>query len=323
MAETEFPLGPEIAIDQGTDFVPTELQEGPGLLKTLAPIAGGLALGGLPGLLIAAFGASGAIGGAESRSRENAFTELANLAEQSPAEALQNPEVLTQLGAQMMLDPSTAAQGQAFLQRAQQITGAQNAEVQRVATGEEGLRNELQTTFNFGELDRVGATFETAKLLFEEGSPTANTQLARLLEKMIDPTGVVRESDFINIVGASPWAERLEQALRAGKVPKALVPDLMRAIALVAKAKQTQFNTSTAPRFRDLALANDLNPANVVFDPLQGAGIDEMLQRIPIASDAVPGESSFGGLNPQGSLADRALQNVLSLGQGIPNPRGQ
>ncbi len=321
MAETEFPISPlEIGIDQGTDFEPTPEREGPGLLKTLAPIAGGLALGGIPGLLLAAFGGAGAIGGAQSRSRENAFTQLSNEAELSPEQALQEPRILEAFASQMMTDPATVQQGQVFFQRAQQIRQGQAAEVQRVQQGETGLRSELESTFNFGELNNLATTFSTAKAFFEEGSPTAHTQLARLLEKMIDPSGVVRESDFVNIVGASPWAQRLEQQLRAGKVPASLVPDLMRAISLVAQAKSRQFNNSTAPRFRDLALANNLNPANVVFDPMQGLGVDEMLAQIPIDNNAEPGSFNTG-INPQGSLADRALQSVLSLGQGIPNPR--
>ena len=323
MAETEFPLGPEIGIDQGTDFVPTPEREGPGLLRTLALPAAGLALGGLPGILLAAFGAAGAAGSAEGRGRENAFTQLANEAELSPEQAMQEPRILEAFASQMITDPATAQQGTVFFQRAQQIRQGRAAEVQRVQQGEEGLRGELESTFNFGELDGLATTFSTALSFFEEGSPTAHTQLARLLEKMIDPTGTVRESDFINIVGASPWARRMEQHLLAGKVPASLVPDLMRAIALVAQAKQRQFNNSTAPRFRDLSLANNLNPANVVFDPMQGLGVEEILQRIPIGDNDVPGAFNTG-VNPEGSLADRALQSVLNLGQGAPaNPRAR
>ena len=311
MAETEFPLGPEIGIDQGTDFVPTDLEQGPGLLKTLAPIAGGLALGGVPGLLLAAFGASGAIGGAESRSRQNAFTELANLAEQSPQEALNNPAVLNQLASQMMLDPSTAAQGQAFFQRAQQIEGAQAAEFKRVTEGEKALRGELESTFAFDELVGTGEQYRIAQSLFEENTPTATTQLARVLEKMIDPTGVVRPGDFELILSAVGASDRMmdfwRKFLEGGEIPPSLRPDLMRTIALVAQSRRAQFAQSTVPRFRDLALGNQLRPSQIFFDPLANLGIDEFLAGTAKSVQPAGAEESgfglrdlFGGAPPTG-----------------------
>ena len=303
MAETEFPISPlEIGIDQGTDFEPTPEREGPGLLKTLAPIAGGLALGGIPGLLLAAFGGAGAIGGAQSRSRENAFTQLSNEAELSPEQALQEPRILEAFASQMMTDPATAQQGQVFFQRAQQIRTQRTAELERVRTGEESLRGELEGTFGFDELVRTGEQYRIALGLFEENTPTATTQLARVLEKTIDPTGVVRPSDFELILSGVGASDRIKDAFRrfqeGGEIPPSLRPDLMRTIALVAQARRAAFNESTVPRFRDLALGNNLRPSQIFFDPLEALGIDEFLAGTPKSVDprTDPGGTAGFGL---------------------------
>lgn len=299
MAEAEFPLGPEIGIDQGTDFVPTPEREGPGLLKTLAPIAGGLALGGIPGLLLAAFGGAGAIGSSQARGRENAFTQLSNQAELSPEEALQEPRILEAFASQMMTDPATAQQGQVFFQRAQQIRTQRTGELERVRTGEADLRGELEGTFAFDELARTGEQYRIALSLFEENTPTATTQLARVLEKTIDPTGVVRPSDFELILQGVGASDRIMDAFRrfqeGGDIPPSLRPDLMRTIALVAQSRRAAFNESTVPRFRDLALGNGLRPSQVFFDPLEGLGIDEFLTNTPKSiTPEAPGAAGFG-----------------------------
>ena len=316
MAETEFPLSPlEIQIDRGTDFQPAEVQKPKGVLRSLAPLALGL-LGPI-GLIAGGVGAAANIGGRQRDIVSEAFTEAANRGQVGAQEALSNPQVLMSAGTRLLSSPNTAAQGQAMIDQAQNLINNQNTETQRRFQGESVLNKRLQTNFQFGRLNDIAENYRTALALFEEGSPTANTQLARILEKMIDPTGVVRPGDFTNIVGASPIAEQFEQMFRAGKVPQALVPDLMRAIALVAKAKQTQFRGSILPKFRELAIVNNLNPDNVVFDPMEDLGLDQMLATLQ-GSTAGPQQAAPAPLED----INRIVQDPLAR-PFTGNPRGR
>jgi hypothetical protein len=227
---------------------------------------------------------------------------------------MNNPEVLNALGSQLMLDPSTAAQGQAFFARAQQIQGAQTAEFKRLTEGEAALRGELEGTFAFDELTRTGEQYRIALSLFEENTPTSTTQLARVLEKMIDPTGVVRPGDFELILSAVGVSDRMKDTFRkfqeGGEIPPSLRPDLMRTIALVAQSRREQFGQSTVPRFRDLALGNELRPSQIFFDPLEGLGIEQFL-------------AGTAKSVPTGGLSDEAEFSLRDLFGGAPPTGGQ
>jgi len=297
MAETAFPIGPEITIDQGSQFQPQEVKKPQSRLRALAP------------LLLGLLGPAGLIGGAaltqgnlQRRGRDvvtEQFQTAANRGQVGAQEALNNPAVLLEAGNQLARDPRTREQGRAMIAQAMQITNAQNAEFKRMTEGEAALRKELESTFAFDELAQTADQFRIAMALFEEATPTATTQLARVLEKTIDPTGVVRPGDFELILSAAGVLPRARDAFRrfqeGGVIPPSLAPDLMRAIALVAQARRAQFTERVAPRFVDLAIGNRLRPSQVFFDPLGGLGIEEFLAANPASEEAAPvkGEREF------------------------------
>ncbi len=297
MAETAFPIGPEITIDQGNTFQPQEVAKPQSRLRALAPLLLGLL--GPAGLVTGGILSQGNL---ERRSRDvvtEQFQTAANRGQVGAQESLNNPAVLLEAGNQLLRNPRTRQQGQAMINQATAITNAQNAEFKRMTEGEAGLRKELESTFAFDELARTADQFRIAKALFEEATPTATTQLARVLEKTIDPTGVVRPGDFELILSAAGVLPRARDAFRrfqeGGVIPPSLAPDLMRAIALVAQARRAQFTERVAPRFVDLAIGNRLRPSQVFFDPLEGVGIEEFLQENPKQAPAepVPGERAF------------------------------
>ncbi len=239
-----------------------------------------------------------------------AFQTAANRGQVGAQESLNNPSVLLEAGTQLLRNPRTAQQGQLMIDQANKLTNAQNEEFSRMVTEERALRGELESTFAFDELAQTGVQFRIARALFEEGTPTATTQLARVLEKTIDPTGVVRPSDFELILSGIGASDRVMDAFRrfheGGQIPPSLAPDIMRTIALVAQQRRAQFTERTAGRFRDMALANRVRPSQVFFDPLEGLGIEELLASTAKAPEPVPDESDFnfrdffGGAPPTG-----------------------
>lgn len=133
----------------------------------------------------------------------------------------------------------------------------------------------------------VGAVnnWRIAESLFEEGSATATTQMARILERMIDPDGVVRPSDLETILARAGLEDRVGNALNAilsgEQIPAGLGTDIFRAITLVAQDGQQVFNATHLPRYAMLAGAAEVDPRQVVHDPFGAIDLEGRLERTP------------------------------------------
>ena len=133
----------------------------------------------------------------------------------------------------------------------------------------------------------VGAAnnWRIAESLFDEGSATATTQMARVLERMIDPDGVVRPSDLETILeraGLGDRAANVVNAIMSGEqIPAALGVDIFRAVTLVAQDGQQAFNETHKPRYEMLASAAEVDPAQVVHDPFGSIDLEGTLARTP------------------------------------------
>ena len=166
-----------------------------------------------------------------------------------------------------------------------------------------------------------------AESLFDEGSATSTTQMARVLERMIDPDGVVRPSDLETILERAGLEDRVGNVVNAimsgEQIPAGLAEDIFRAITLVAQDGEQVFNSTHLPRFEELAGAAEVDPRQVVHNPFGTVDFEGTLERVPGTKGGtpVPKPKKVDATNVMDEGAGSAILRQFGL-QQIPDAEG-
>jgi len=286
----------------------------PLLLSLLGPAG---AVAGIGGMLFQASRKRKAVGEFRDQVRELDFDEETATSMDIMRELLQREEAgderstaLEQLFASRRQDEAALADQQAAMSAAQQ------EQIAYRDSAENALRAEYESQPGFELAQSSADAYRTALRFYEEGTPTAFTQLARVFEKVIDPTGVVRPGDLeiqLKSMGfTDSMVDRYRRGVTGGLVGPELARDIMRGIAEVTEQRGQHLAQTTIPRYQALAAQYEgVRPESVLYNPIEDVQPGAFLQQFPSLS------------RPQSEPIDRSGTGTPAPAPGAPAPQSR
>lgn len=107
--------------------------------------------------------------------------------------------------------------------------------------------------------------------------------------KILDPASVVRETEFANAQNAAGVPDQIRNQYNKILIGERLNPnqraDFIRQARELAKSQKSVYESTVLPRYESIVATNNLNRANVLFDPFAGIDFTKPVEK-PKASSA-------------------------------------
>jgi hypothetical protein len=168
----------------------------------------------------------------------------------------------------------------------------------RIFAKADKLRDEFNTQSK--DFIAVGDSYNVVKQTAKDNSAAGDLSMIFAFMKMLDPTSVVRETEFANAQNAAGIPERVQntwnKALNGERLSPAQREDFIRQAKNLYETRKSR-NEAVKKRYIEIAKRNKVNPDDVVGD--MGAFEDEA-QAAPAANAPVPvaSEQEYEALPP-------------------------
>jgi hypothetical protein len=131
----------------------------------------------------------------------------------------------------------------------------------------------------------VGITQAYKKVEAAANDPSAAGDLSLIFGfmKILDPASVVRETEFANAQNAAGVPDQIRNQYNKILNGERLNPnqrtDFIRQARELAKSQKSVFEGTIMPRYESIVATNNLNRANVLFDPFAGIDFNKPLEK--------------------------------------------
>jgi len=131
----------------------------------------------------------------------------------------------------------------------------------------------------------VGITQAYKKVEAAANDPSAAGDLSLIFGfmKILDPASVVRETEFANAQNAAGVPDQIRNQYNKILSGERLNPnqrtDFIRQARELAKSQKSVFENTIMPRYESIVATNNLNRANVLFDPFAGIDFNKPLEK--------------------------------------------
>jgi hypothetical protein len=131
----------------------------------------------------------------------------------------------------------------------------------------------------------VGITQAYKKVEAAANDPSAAGDLSLIFGfmKILDPASVVRETEFANAQNAAGVPDQIRNQYNNILSGERLNPnqrtDFIRQARELAKSQKSVFENTIMPRYESIVATNNLNRANVLFDPFAGIDFNKPVEK--------------------------------------------
>jgi hypothetical protein len=131
----------------------------------------------------------------------------------------------------------------------------------------------------------VGITQAYKKVEAAANDPSAAGDLSLIFGfmKILDPASVVRETEFANAQNAAGVPDQIRNQYNKILSGERLNPnqrtDFIRQARELAKSQKSVFENTIMPRYESIVATNNLNRANVLFDPFAGIDFNKPVEK--------------------------------------------
>ncbi len=131
----------------------------------------------------------------------------------------------------------------------------------------------------------VGINIAYQKVMAAAKEPSAAGDLALIFNymKILDPASVVRETEFANAQNAAGVPDQIRNEYNRIKSGQRLNPeqraDFINQAKNIAMSQRDVFSKTIMPRYESIVATNNLNRANVLFDPFAGIDFNKPVEK--------------------------------------------